>query len=115
MRPLRRAGDADHLAAVRLAERLASGWDHPDLAVSSLVAAQPTWIVRSTAAQDLWLAAGAYAEQHGHRGVAGSAFAEAAQADGPQAALASAAVVVGRDVTLRRGGRGPGRMLGRNG
>jgi len=91
VRPLRRAEGADHQAAVRLALRLASGRDHPDLAVMSLVAAQPTWITRSPAAQDLWLAAGAYAEQHGHRDVAGSAFAEAAQADGPQAALASAA------------------------
>jgi hypothetical protein len=91
VRPLRRAEGADHQAAVRLALRLASGRDHPDLAVMSLVAAQPTWITRSPAAQDLWLAAGAYAEQHGHRDVAGSAFAEAAQAEGPQAALASAA------------------------
>lgn len=89
--PLRRAEGTDHLAAARLAERLASGRDHPDLTVSSLVAMQPTWIMRSAAAQDLWLAAGAYAEQYGHRGVVGSAFAEAAQADGPQAALASAA------------------------
>lgn len=56
-----------------------------------LVAAQPTWLTHSPAAQDLWLAAGAYAEQHGHLGVAGNAFAQAEQAEGPQAALASAA------------------------
>ena len=91
VRPLRRAEGADHLAAARLAERLASGRDHPDLTVRSLVAAQPTWLAQSAAAQDLWLTAGAYAEQHGHRGAAGSAFAEAAQGDGPQASLASAA------------------------
>jgi Domain of unknown function (DUF4365) len=91
VRPLRRAEGTDHLAAARLAERLASGRDHPDLAVSSLVAAQPTWITRSAVAQQLWLAAGAYAEQHGHQGVAGNAFAQAAQAEGHQAALASAA------------------------
>ena len=90
-RPLRRADGTDHQAAVRLAKRLADGRDHPDLAVGSLIAARPTWITRSPAAQDLWLAAGAYAEQHGYRVVAGSAFAEAAQADGPQATLASAA------------------------
>ncbi|MGH3155135.1 MAG: DUF4365 domain-containing protein, partial [Streptosporangiaceae bacterium] len=91
VRPLRRAESTDHLAAARLAERLASGRDLPDLAVKSLVAAQPSWLARSVAAQDLWLAAGAYAEQHGHLGAAGGAFAEAAQADGPQASLASAA------------------------
>ena len=71
VRPLRRAEGADHLAAARLAERLASGRDHPDLTVRSLVAAQPTWLAQSVAAQDLWLTAGAYAEQHGHRGAAG--------------------------------------------
>ena len=91
VRPLRRAEGTDRLAAARLAERLASGRDHPDLTVRSIVAAQPTWVALSAAAQDLWLAAGAYAEQHGHRATAGSAFAEAAQSDGPQASLASAA------------------------
>jgi Domain of unknown function (DUF4365) len=91
VRPLRRAESIDHLAVARLAERLASGRDHPDLTVRSLVAAQPTWLGLSAAAQDLWLAAGAYAEQHGHLAAAGSAFAEAAQRDGPQASLASAA------------------------
>ena len=75
VRPLRRAEGTDHLATAMLAERLASGRDHPDLAVMSLVAAQPTWLAHSPAAQDLWLAAGAYAEQHGHLNVAGSAFA----------------------------------------
>jgi len=91
VRPLRRAEGIDHLAAARLAERLASGRDHPDLTARSLVAAQPTWLALSVAAQDLWLAVGAYAEQHGQRATAGSAFAEAAQSDGPQASLASAA------------------------
>jgi hypothetical protein len=91
VRPLRRAEGADQQAAARLAQRLGSGRDHPDLAVRSLLAVQPTWISRSPAAQDLWLAAGAYAEQHGYPGVAGTAFAEAAQAHGPQSALASAA------------------------
>ena len=94
VRPLRRAEGTDHRAAARLAERLASGRDQPDQAVRWLVAAQPTWLEHSPAAQDLWLAAGAYAEQHGHLGVAGSAFAQAEQAEGPQAALASAAAGV---------------------
>jgi len=94
VRPLRRAEGTDHLAAAQLAERLASGRDLPDMAVGSLVAAQPTWLTRSPAAQDLWLAAGAYAEQHAHLVLAGKAFAEAAQAEGPQAALASAAAGV---------------------
>jgi len=89
--PLRRADGPDRQAAVRLAKGLADGLDHPDLAVLSLIAARPTWITRSPAVQDLWLAAGAYAEQHGYRDVAGSAFAEAARAVGPQAAVASAA------------------------
>ena len=94
VRPLRRAEGMDHVAAAQLAERLASGRDLPDLAVGSLVAAQPTWLTRSPAAQDLWLAVGAYAEQHAHLALAGKAFAEAAQAEGPQAALASAAAGV---------------------
>jgi hypothetical protein len=91
VRPLRRAESTDHLAAARLAERLTNGRDHPDLTVSSLVAMQPTWITTSAAAQDLWLAAGAYAEQHGYPAVAGKASAQAAQVTGSRAALASAA------------------------
>jgi hypothetical protein len=104
-RLLRRAEGTDHLAAAQLAERLASGRDLPDLAVGSLVAAQPTWLTHSPAAQDLWLAAGAYAEQHARLAVAGKAFAEAAQAEGPQAALASAAAgvaLLGSDRTAAR-------------
>jgi len=91
VRPLRRAEGTDQLGAARLAERLASGRAQPGRTVSYLLDMQPSWLARSAATQDLWLAAGAYAEQHGFRAEAGKAFAEAADSDGPQSPIASAA------------------------
>ena len=61
------------------------------MTVVSVIAAQPSWLAGSAAAQDLWMATGAYAEQHGHLDKAGEAFGKAAQDDGPQSSLASAA------------------------
>jgi Domain of unknown function (DUF4365) len=88
---LRRAEADDRLGAARLAERLASGRRKPGLMAASLIAAQPLSIVNSPAAQDLWLAVGAYAEQHGYGAEAGRAFTEAARAPGTRAPLALAA------------------------
>ena len=104
--PLRRAEASDHYGAARLAERLASGREQPGLTAAMLVAAQPLWIVNSSAAQDLWLAVGVYAEQHGKSAEAGRAFAEAAQVPGSRTAQAAAAAgmaFLGSDRIAARG------------
>ena len=64
-RPMRRAEDADLLATARLADRLAAGRDFPGMTAASVIAAEPSWLTRSRAAQDLWLAVATYADQHG--------------------------------------------------
>ncbi len=86
--PIQRAGAVDRLGAARLAERLCDGRDLPGMTAASLVAARPSWLAQSAAAQDLWSAVGAYADQHGFLAEAGSAFELAAQADGPRSARA---------------------------
>jgi hypothetical protein len=88
--PLRRAEPADRLAAARLAERLASGRTAPGMTAASLMAARPSWLANSRAAQDLWLAVGGYAVEHGHDQVAGAAFEAAADSEGPRSARARA-------------------------
>jgi hypothetical protein len=91
VRPLRRAEGVEALATARLALRLADGRDYPGMTVASLAAAQPSWLTGSAAAQDLWLAVGAYAEQHGYPAETGRAFALAAACDGSRSARAWAA------------------------
>jgi hypothetical protein len=87
---LTRAEPADRLATARLAERLASGRFEPGLTAASVIAAEPTWLARSPATQDLWMAVGAYAAQHDHDAEAAEAFERAANAQGPRAARARA-------------------------
>jgi hypothetical protein len=62
-RVLRRAADVDRLAAARLADRLAAGNVISEMTAASLVAAKPTWLTRSPAAEDLWLTVGVYARR----------------------------------------------------
>jgi hypothetical protein len=90
VRPLRRAELTDRLATARLAERLADGRGSAGMTSASIVAAQPSWLVRSPAAQDLWIAVAAYASQHDHLAEAGRAFALAADSDGPRSARSAA-------------------------
>jgi Domain of unknown function (DUF4365) len=87
-RPMRRAEDADLLATARLADRLAAGRDFPGMTAASVIAAEPSWLTRSQAAQDLWLAVATYADQHGEPRQSSAAFALAAQSSGPNAARA---------------------------
>jgi hypothetical protein len=87
-RPMRRAEDADLLATARLADRLAAGRDFPGMTAASVIAAEPSWLTRSRAAQDLWLAVATYADQHGEPRQSSAAFALAAQSSGPNAARA---------------------------
>jgi hypothetical protein len=84
--PLRRVEAADQLGTARLAERLANGRGSAGMTAASLIAARPSWLVQSTAAQDLWIAVAVYASQHDHPGEAGRAFAMAADSEGPRSA-----------------------------
>jgi hypothetical protein len=88
--PLRRAEATDQLAAARLAERLAGGRGNAGMTAASLIAASPSWLVHSTAAQDLWIALAVYAGQHNYPAEAGRAFAMAADVEGPRSARSSA-------------------------
>jgi Domain of unknown function (DUF4365) len=88
--PLRRAEATDQLAAARLAERLADGRASAGMTAASLIAASPSWLVHSTAAQDLWIAVAVYAGQHNYPAEAGKAFAMAADVEGPRSARSSA-------------------------
>jgi hypothetical protein len=53
---LERAAGTDRLAAARLAERLAVRRAAPDATAALVIGGQPSWLVNSAAAQDLWLA-----------------------------------------------------------
>lgn len=86
--PLQRATDSDRLGAARLAERLASGRATPGMTAASVTAAGPSWLVNSSAAQDLWLAVGGYAAEHAQARQASEAFALAADCTGPRSARA---------------------------
>ena len=88
--PLRRAEAADRPAAARLAERLADGCGQPGMTAASVTAACPSWLVQSTAEQDLWIAVATYANQHSYPVEAGRAFAMAADSEGPRSARCSA-------------------------
>lgn len=90
LKPLRRAEQVDRLAAARLAERLANGRDTPGMTAASLSAAKPSWLATSKAAQDLWMAVGGYAVEHGQDSEAGGAFELAADSVGPRSARARA-------------------------
>jgi len=87
---LRQAEERDRLGTARLAERLATGRTTPDLTAASVIAAKPTWLTGSKASEDLWIAIGAYASEHGHNREAGAAFEHAANTDGPKSARARA-------------------------
>lgn len=92
---LRRAADLDRLATARLAERFTRGSDLTEMTVASLVAAQPTWLVLSPAAQNLWLAVAAYAAAHQHKFLGAEAYLLAAEAGGAQSARARALAGLG--------------------
>ncbi|GLZ02395.1 DUF4365 domain-containing protein [Actinoplanes sp. NBRC 103695] len=89
-RALRRAADLDRLGVARLADRLAEGSDLSQMTAASLLAAKPTWLTFSPAAEDLWMAVGVYAAAHGHRRQAAGAFEQAAAIGGPRSARAHA-------------------------
>ena len=89
-RVLARAWAADPLPAARLAGKLATGRDNPALAVRALCSVQPAWLAATAGAQDLWLAAGRYAQEHGCAAEAAEAFALAAATPGPRQARANA-------------------------
>jgi hypothetical protein len=88
--PLQRAADIDRLAAARLAERLAGGGTTPGATAALVVATPPSWLVKSPAAQDLWLAVASYAAEYGLLRESGEAFALAADVPGPRSARARA-------------------------
>lgn len=88
--PLRRAEAVDGLATARLAERLADGRSSAGMTAGSLIAACPSWLIRSAAAQDMWIAVAVYANEHGHPAEAGRAFEKAADVEGPRSARSSA-------------------------
>ena len=55
-----------------------------------MIAADPTWLADSEAAQDLWLAVACYAAEHGLLRESGRAFVLAADSPGPRSAQARA-------------------------
>ena len=88
--PLKKAADIDRLAAARLADRLATGSTAPGPTAGLVIAAEPTWLADSEAAQDLWLSVGCYAAEHGLLRESGQAFVLAAGSPGPRSAQARA-------------------------
>jgi len=88
--PLKKAADIDRLAAARLADRLATGSTAPGPTAGLVIAARPTWLADSEAAQDLWLAVACYAAEHGLLQESGQAFVLAADSPGPRSAQARA-------------------------
>ncbi|HVB43259.1 MAG TPA: DUF4365 domain-containing protein [Streptosporangiaceae bacterium] len=74
-RVVRRAAEADQVSAARLAERLASRRQQPAAIVAWLTSSLPSWLTTSVAAEDLWLATGSYAHEHGFPSESGTAFA----------------------------------------
>ena len=95
VRVLERAQGADPLPAARLAEKLASGRAGPALTVRALCAARPSWLAGTAGAQDLWLAAGRYAHEHGCAVEAAEALSLAAGAPGPRPARVHAVAGLG--------------------
>jgi hypothetical protein len=89
---LQRAAGTDRLAAARLAERLAAPVPQaaPGAKASLLIAGQPSWLMNSAAAQDLWLSVAGYAAEHALPQEAGEAFLLAAGSPGPRSARARA-------------------------
>lgn len=88
--PLKKAAGTDRLAAARLADRLATGSTAPGPTAGLVIAAEPTWLADSEAAQDLWLAVACYAAEHGLLRESGQAFVLAAGSPGPRSAQARA-------------------------
>lgn len=88
--PLKKAAGIDRLAAARLADRLATGSTAPGPTAGLVIAAEPTWLADSEAAQDLWLAVACYAAEHGLLRESGQAFVLAADSPGPRSAQALA-------------------------
>ncbi|MCW2599570.1 MAG: hypothetical protein JWM02_1399 [Frankiales bacterium] len=78
---LRKAFEKDPMRTARVAEHLGDGRRNPESAATSLVRAQPTWIVDSPARYELWMATAAYALAHELPSVASSAFEHAAEDD----------------------------------
>jgi hypothetical protein len=103
--PLRRAEPIDRLATARLAERLADGRGSAGMTAASIISARPSWLVQGTAAQDLWIAVAVYANEHGHPGEAGRAFAMAADSEGPRSARSSAGAGLALSFSDRDGAR----------
>jgi hypothetical protein len=87
---LARTETDDALPTARLADRLSTGRDKAELTLTALVGAQPTWLITSDVAQELWLAVGAYAIAYGHNVLASAAFEHAANSQGPKASRARA-------------------------
>ena len=90
VRALSRAREVDPLAAARLADRLSAGRTTPGFTMAALTTLMPSWLIGSPAAEDLWVAAGSYASEHGLDAEAANAFLLAAKAGGPRAARARA-------------------------
>src|SRR5260370_7992527 len=88
--PLKKAAGIDRLAAARLADRLATGSTAPGPTAGLVIAAEPTWLADSEAAQDLWLAVACYAAEHGLLRESGQAFVLAADSPWPRSAPALA-------------------------
>ena len=74
------------MPAARLAEKLATGRAGPALTVRALCTTRPPWLTDAAAAQDLWLAVGRYAYEHGCAVEAAEALELAAEVPGPRSA-----------------------------
>ena len=83
---LKLAWGQDPMRAARVAGHLADGRGNPRAAVAALVSAQPTWIVDSSAAYELWFAVAAFATAHELHDIAAQAFRHAADTDEDRAA-----------------------------
>lgn len=79
---LKAAEALDRLGSARLAERLSSGRANPDLTADSLLAAKPSWLAGSRAADVLWTALGEYAMAYALNLQAGSSLELAAACGG---------------------------------
>jgi tetratricopeptide (TPR) repeat protein len=84
------AEQIDSVGALRLADALSGGRFSPGMTAQSLIAARPTWLSRSAAVEDLWLAVGSYASEHARPREAANAFVIAARSGGTRSARATA-------------------------
>ena len=84
VRALKRAEGVDGFAVARLAGILASGSSKSKFTADTVLSSSPTWLSRSLAAEDLWLAVAGYASDHNHGRVASKAYERAAQQNGPR-------------------------------